>query len=156
MRIGTGLAAAMGAIMLLVVFSGTVYAQSPSVRTEKELFAAVNQARRAQGLPALRWDDSLAEAARRHAVVMAEHGEAQHQFEGETSLSVRVKRAGAHFSWLAENVTQGRTAEFINSQFLDSPKHRGNILDTDMNAAGIGVVERGGQLFAVEDFAQVQ
>ena len=46
--------------------------------------------------------------------------------------------------------------EFINSQFLSSPKHRANILDTDMNSAGIGVVERDGELFAVEDFAQVR
>jgi uncharacterized protein YkwD len=158
MRIGTRLAALLTAIILgCAILGGLALAQSATtVKAERELFGAVNQARRTQGLPVLRWDESLAEAARRHAAVMAEHQEAQHQFEGEPSLSVRVKRAGVHFSWLSENVAQGPSTEFINSQFLSSPKHRANILDTDMNSAGIGVVERDGQLFAVEDFAQVR
>ncbi|MFZ0481293.1 MAG: CAP domain-containing protein [Terriglobales bacterium] len=157
MRVRTRVAATPAAVILigLTIFCGVAHAQSATVRAERELFAAVNQARRSQGLAVLQWDESLAEAARRHAAVMAEHREAQHQFEGEASLSVRVKRAGAHFSWLSENVTQGPSTEFINSQFLSSPKHRANILDTDMNSAGIGVAERDGQLFAVEDFAQI-
>ena len=152
MRISTRLAAvAIAGIM----FCGLAHAQSPAVRTERNLLAAVNQARRSQGLAQLQWDESLAAAARRHAAVMAEHGSAQHAFSGEPSLSARVKLAGAHFSWLSENVTQGPTAEFIQSQFMRSPSHRANILDVDMNSIGIGVVEQSGQLFAVEDFAQV-
>jgi uncharacterized protein YkwD len=123
---------------------------------ERELFAAVNQARRAQGLQPLRWDESLAEAARRHAKVMAERGSAQHGFEGEPSLSTRVKQAGAHFAWLAENVTQGPTPEFIHVQFMKSAPHRANVLDRDMDSIGIGVVELRGQLFAVEDLSQAR
>jgi len=126
------------------------------LRVERELFASVNQARRAQGLAPLRWDESLATAARRHAEVMAEHGSAQHGFEGEPSLSARVKQAGVHFSSLSENVTQGPSPEFIHAQFMKSPPHRANILDRDMDSVGIGVVERGGQLFAVEDFSQAR
>ncbi len=98
----------------------------------------------------------LAAAARRHAAVMAEHGDAQHGFEGEPSLSLRVKQTGVHFSWLSENVTQGPGAQFIHTQFMKSPKHRANILDADMNSAGVGVVESGGELFAVEDFADLR
>ncbi len=152
MRIRISLAAvAITGIMVCAI----AQAQLPTVRTERNLLAAVNQARRSQGLAPLRWNESLAAAARRHAVVMAEHGSAQHAFSGEPSLSARVKLAGAHFSWLSENVTQGPTAEFIQSQFMRSPSHRANILDVDMNSIGIGVVEQSGQLFAVEDFAQV-
>jgi uncharacterized protein YkwD len=127
-----------------------------SSRIARELFASVNQARRAQGLAPLRWNDSLAVAARRHAKVMAERGSARHGFEGEASLSERAKQAGARFSWLSENVTQGPTPGFIHSQFMNSPPHRANILDTDMDSIGIGVVEKGGQLFAVEDFSQAR
>ncbi|MGC2248452.1 MAG: CAP domain-containing protein [Terriglobales bacterium] len=125
-------------------------------RAEKELFAAVNEARRNQGREPLRWNDSLAAAARLHAAAMAEHGSAQHGFEGEPSLSVRVKQAGAHFVWLSENVTQGPKAEFIHAQFMRSPNHRVNILDPDMNSIGVGVVEIDGQMFAVEDFADLR
>ncbi len=153
MGIGTRLAAiAMMGIMLC----WPAYSQTPTLRVERDLFAAVNQARRAQGLTPLRWDESLATAARRHAKVMAERGSAQHGFEGEPSLSARVKQAGAHFTWLSENVTQGPTPEFIHVQFMKSPTHRANILDRDMDSIGIGVVEQRGQLFAVEDLSQAR
>jgi uncharacterized protein YkwD len=153
MRIRTRLAAvAMVGIMLC----WSAYGQTPALRAERELFASVNQARRAEGLAPLRWDESLAAAARRHAEVMAERGSAQHGFEGEPSLSARVKQAGARFSWLSENVAQGPTPGFIHSQFMKSPPHRANIVDTDMDSIGVGVVEQGGQLFAVEDFSQAR
>jgi uncharacterized protein YkwD len=153
MRIRTRLAAvAMVGIMLC----WSAYGEIPALRVERELFASVNQARRAQGLASLRWDESLATAARRHAEVMAEHGSAQHGFEGEPSLSARVKQAGVRFSWLSENVIQGPSPEFIHAQFMKSPPHRANILDRDMDSIGVGVVEQGGQLFAVEDFSQAR
>jgi uncharacterized protein YkwD len=152
-RIGTRLAAMA---MVGILLCWPAYSQTPTLRAERDLFAAVNQARRAQGLTPLRWDESLATAARRHANVMAERGSAQHGFEGEPSLSARVKQAGAHFSWLSENVIQGPSTEFIHVQFMKSPPHRANILDRDMDSIGIGVVEQGGQLFAVEDLSQAR
>ena len=85
--------------------------------------------------------------------MMAERRSAQHGFEGEPGLSARVKQAGAHFSWLSENVTQGPSPEFIHTQFMKSPPHRANILDRDMDSIGVGVVEQRGQLFVVEDFS---
>jgi uncharacterized protein YkwD len=152
-RIGTRLAAMA---MVGILLCWPAYSQTPTLRAERDLFAAVNQARRAQGLAQLRWDESLATAARRHAKVMAERGSAQHGFEGEPSLSARVKQAGAHFSWLSENVIQGPSTEFIHVQFMKSPPHRANILDRDMDSIGIGVVEQRGQLFAVEDLSQAR
>jgi uncharacterized protein YkwD len=44
----------------------------------------------------------------------------------------------------------------IHTEFIKSPAHRANILDRDMDSIGIGVVEEGGQLFAVEDFSQAR
>jgi uncharacterized protein YkwD len=153
MRIGNRLAAVA---MVGIVLCWSAYGETPVLRVERDLFASVNQARRAQGLAPLRWDESLAAAARRHAAAMAEHGSAQHGFEGEPSLSARVKQAGVRFSWLSENVTQGPSPEFIHAQFMKSPPHRANILDRDMDSIGVGVVEQGRQLFAVEDFSQVR
>jgi uncharacterized protein YkwD len=144
------------AVTVGVMLCWWAYSQTAMTRAERELFASVNQARRLQGLAPLRWDESLAVAARRHAEVMAEHGSAQHGFEGEASLSVRVKQAGAHFGWLLENVAQGPAPEFIHSQFMKSPPHRANVLDRDMDSIGVGVVEQGGQLFAAEDFSQAR
>jgi uncharacterized protein YkwD len=150
-RIRTRLTAMVG-----IMICWSAYGQTPVSRAERELFTSVNQARRAQGLAPLRWDERLATAARRHAEVMAERGSAQHGFEDEPGLSARVKEAGAHFHWLSENVTQGPTPRFIHSQFMTSPPHRANILDREMDSIGVGVVERRGQLFAVEDLSQTR
>lgn len=129
-------------------------AQTGASAAEQELFSSVNRARRAQGLPALKWNDALATAARRHAALMAQRGAAEHGFPGEPSLSSRATQAGARFVWLSENVVQGPGVESIQAEILRSPNHRANMLDADMDSIGVGVVEHGGQLFAVEDFSK--
>ena len=148
------------ALVLVGLFAtlagNSAFAQNALTHAERELFSSINQARMAQGLSPLRWDDSLARAARRHAEVMAENGSAQHGFDGEPNLATRVKQAGARFTWLSENVTQGSTASLVHAQFMKSPNHRANILDSDMDSIGIGIVERNGQLFTVEDFSKAR
>jgi uncharacterized protein YkwD len=131
-------------------------AQPGASAVEQQLFASVNQARRAQGLPDLKWNETLAAAARRHAGLMAQHGSAEHGYAGEPTLASRITKAGGHFVWLAENVIQGASAEGIQEGFLKSANHRANMLDSDMDSIGVGVVERGGQLFAVEDFSKAK
>jgi uncharacterized protein YkwD len=153
MQIRTRLAATA---MVATMLCWSAYSQTSVLRAERELFASVNQARRSEGLSPLRWDETLATAARRHAEIMAEHGSAQHGFAGELSLSSRVKLVGAHFTWLSENVTEGPTPDFIHTQFMKSPPHRANILDRDMDSIGVGVVEQDRQLFVVEDFSQAR
>lgn len=145
---------AAGAITILLLGLPAV-AQMPT-QAERDLFTAVNQARRMQGLPQLRWDESLAVAARRHAAVMAQHGEVEHGFTGEPSVSARAKMAGARFTWLAENVGEGPSAGSIHGAFMNSPNHRANVLDRDMDSIGVGVVGRGRELFVVEDFSQAR
>jgi uncharacterized protein YkwD len=139
-----------------LILGGTAFAQNPAARAERELLVLVNQARQEQGLAPLHWDQSLAAAARQHAEVMAEHHSAQHAFPGEPNLSARAKQAGAHFSWLSENVVEGASAEAIHEAFMKSALHRANILDKDMDSVGIGVEEREGELYAVEDFDQAK
>ncbi|MGA9507114.1 MAG: CAP domain-containing protein [Candidatus Sulfotelmatobacter sp.] len=139
-------------IIALATFSAA-QAQNPA---EQQLFVSVNHARRAQGLPVLKWNDALAMAAKRHAGIMAERGQAQHGFAGEPALASRVTQAGARFVWLSENVAQGPRVEAIEAEFFRSPNHRANMLDSDMDSIGVGVVERGGQLFAVEDFSKAK
>ena len=70
---------------------------------------------------------------------------------------VRGRRsARAHFTWISENVDEGPTPTAIHQSFMKSPQHRANILDSDMDSAGISIAERNGQLFAVEDFSNAK
>src|SRR5437879_11972358 len=89
----------------------SAYGQTATLRAEQELFASVNQVRRAQGLSPLRWDESLAAAARRHAEAMAEHGSARHGVEGGPRLVAGGEQEGGAFSLLVGNRSTGAAAE---------------------------------------------
>ncbi len=138
----------------------TVHAQQSPNQVEHALFDAANRERVAQGLQPLRWDDTLAAAARNHAALMAQRNTLSHQLPGELPLQDRAKLAGARYTVIAENVAEGPTAETIHSGWMHSPHHRANILDPDLTAIGIAVAittGRGatpGMLFAVQDFSQ--
>lgn len=64
----------IAAVFLLLICSRSLRAQSPRNVAEQYLFQAANAERRERGLPMLRWDETLFEAARRHAWEMAARG----------------------------------------------------------------------------------
>lgn len=127
---------------------------SPEAGTpESQLLEAANRDRASAGLHPLQWDASLAAAARQHAQKMVQANTLSHQFPGEPPLQQRAKQAGARFSLIAENVAEGPSAAYLHQQWMNSPPHRANLLDPELNAVGIAVVQSGETLFAVEDFS---
>jgi len=122
---------------------------------ERVLFDSANRERAARRLPPLQWDQNLASAARDHVVLMARSRSISHQFAGELGLSDRLLRAGVHFSLAAENVGNASDAAELHSAWMNSSGHRANLLDPDANAVGIAVVQRGSQIYGVEDFARI-
>ncbi|MES2392107.1 MAG: CAP domain-containing protein [Acidobacteriota bacterium] len=144
-----------GAAWLVLAGVGTgVWAQraAPAGVAEQYLFQAANAEREQRGLPMLRWDDALYHAAERHAHEMAARRSISHQYEGEAGLGDRARVAGARFSMVAENVAEAPSAVRIHDAWMQSPGHRANLLDGRANSVGISVLERDGQLYAVEDF----
>ncbi|GAC1661716.1 MAG: hypothetical protein NVS9B4_14350 [Candidatus Acidiferrum sp.] len=139
-------------VLLLASYSVSVYGQSPSA--ERVLFDALNNERASQKLGQLRWDNALAAAARQHAILMAQSNTLSHQLPGEPPLLQRARQARAHFSLIAENIAEAPTTSYIHNAWMQSRPHRGNILDPQLNAVGIAVVQRGGELFAVQDFSR--
>ena len=139
------------------VFSTTLaFSQPKTEAAELQLFQAINRERAAYGLPPLKWDEALANAARQHAEAMAAQRSISHGFPGEPSLPSRATRAGARFSWLSENVAAGPNAENIREQWMNSPNHRANLLDADMDTIGAGAAERNGVVFVVADFSKAK
>jgi uncharacterized protein YkwD len=120
---------------------------------ETQLLEAANRDRAAAGLQPLQWDMSLAAAARQHAQRMAQANTLSHQFACELPVQQRATQAGARFSLIAEIVAEGASAGSLHQQWMNSPPHRANLLDPELNAVGIAVVQSGGMLFAVEDFS---
>jgi len=117
------------------------------------IFSLTNQDRADQGLPPLLWSTALASSAKAHAAMMSQEPVLSHQYPGEAPLIERANQAGAHFRTVAENIASGWSAEQINTAWMHSPSHRENILDPRLNTLGVAVVQRGSQLYAVEDFA---
>jgi hypothetical protein len=134
--------------------SGWIAAAHAQNVSEQYLLAAANQERAANQLPALRSDDHLALAARGHAYEMAKQGTISHQFDGEEDLAARAGDSGAHFSLITENVAEASNAAKIHGMWMNSAGHRANLLDPKVDSVGIAVVQKHGQLYAVEDFAR--
>ncbi len=147
------------ALVALSVAPFAVYAHPQAISAERALFDAANRERIAQGLSPLRWDESLATAAREHAQRLAQRNVLSHQLPGEPPLEDRARQAGARYSVIAENVAEGPTPEAIHSGWMRSAPHRANLLAPELTSVGIAVAgapERkiGGRvLFAVEDFS---
>jgi Cysteine-rich secretory protein family len=130
-------------------------AAPPDLLNEAEdLFELANQARAAAGVKPLSWDPALTDAALAHCRLMAEKGPIAHQYAGELDLQTRAAKAGAHFSLIAENVAIGASPEEIQHGWMNSPGHRANLLNPDVNRLGVAVVQARGVLYAVEDFSQ--
>lgn len=139
-------------IILLLAFPSYLSAQKPSVE-EQFLFDSANRERVAQQLRPLKWDNALADAARQHALLMADQADLSHRLPGEPRLDERAGRAGARFSQVGENIAMGPQAPAIHRGWMESPGHRANILDVHFTALGVGVIEDEGELYAVEDFS---
>ena len=125
----------------------------PSNSAEQILYDAVNRERASLGLQQLQWDTALANAARLHTTLLAEHDALSHRFNGEADLQTRLRTAGANFRLVAENVAQAADVESLHIAWMNSPPHRANILDPQVNSIGIAIERRGEQYFATQDFS---
>lgn len=155
------------AVLFLAVFSLalTFLAQAQNVRqtaymndaersAAADLLQATNQDRSSQGLQPIRSSRALTNAAWIHARRMVASGTLSHRLPGEPDLIVRLQQAGVHCSTVAENVAEAPTVGQINNEWMHSPAHRANLLDPRVNTVGIAIVQRHGELYAVEDFAR--
>lgn len=139
----------------LSIVASAAMAQVDASPAEKALLQMANQVRAEHGVAPLVWNSALARAARAHAKrVVSEPGELQHQYPGEPDVVARASHDGALFSAVAENLARGgQNPSELQQVWMSTPVHRANLLDPKMNAVGIGVIESGGLLSAVEDFA---
>jgi hypothetical protein len=126
----------------------------PQPAKAEQLFAMANATRAQEGRGRLVWDQALADAAMKHCMRMAAEGPISHQYNGEADLSARAADAGAHFSLIEENIAVGPYPGSIHQGWLDSPGHRENLLNPDIDHVGIAVVAAKGELFAVADYAR--
>jgi uncharacterized protein YkwD len=127
-------------------------------QAEQELFALINNDRRAAGLLPLVWDNRLAAIARSHSRDMAENRFIAHISPTTGDTQTRVLKAGGRYDLVLENVGQEGGVRQAHQGFMHSPGHRANVLNQHAQYIGIGVVvnhRRGGApLIVTELFAR--
>jgi len=125
---------------------------------EKRAFDQTNLARVKNGLTALTWDSDVCRMARTHSESMSRQHYFAHVTPERQGLRERARAAGIlHFSTLGENIayTQGydNPAAYIVEQWMQSPKHRANILSNDFRAMAIGsYVGPDGSIYLTQTF----
>jgi len=122
---------------------------------ETELLDLANESRQQAGLPPLRMDQSLTEAAREHAERMVKNAQLEHRFAGEPPLLERIAQVSTlRLDRAGENVAYHLSAEQAHTALMLSPHHRDNLLDSGFNVAGMAAIWSGGRLYVVEDFGR--
>lgn len=129
-------------------------AGDPRPAAAEQLFAMANQARAQAGVGRLTWDPDLTKAALKHCRWMAAEGPIAHRYGGEQGVAERTSAAGAHFSLIEENVAVGPYPSTIHEGWMNSPGHRENLLNPQVNHVGIAVVAHHGVLYAVADYSR--
>ena len=121
----------------------------PEQAALQRVLVLVNQARAAPracgrksfvAAPPVRWNDTLAEAARRHAADMARHNYFSHRGRDGSDPGQRVERAGYRYRATGENIAAGgrMTPDDAVAGWVKSPTHCANLMSpgfTEMGAA---------------------
>ncbi len=130
--------------LLRPLFSGAETGQPaplPAYRPEHALIVEINRVRRENGrLPPLKMEPLLEQVAQAHSQSMAEHDFFGHKGHDLSSPWERIEAAG-YETWtvLAENIAAGyATPEEVVRAWMDSSRHRENLLNKDLREAGVG------------------
>lgn len=145
--------------------SVTVEPQSDDVpatvdEAERRLFASVNRDRYAAGLPALVWDDALAQVARAYSDEMRRTKVVAHISPTSGSAADRVRAANIRTSVVLENVARAYGVDEAHQALMNSPGHRANLMSSVATQIGIGVAFGDGvsgrrEMFITQVFTRV-
>jgi len=131
-------------------------------RIELEVFRLVNWARAERGLDPYRYDDGLADLARRHSGNMRDfrffsHTDHEARTPDQRRLKYYPELLAVRF---AENIatgfgtTESEIAFNLMESWMNSPGHRANILSSDFTHIGVGIVHAAAtKYFGTQNFA---
>lgn len=128
---------------------------------ERQILAAVNQRRTKGKLLPLVWSDLLAKEARRHSIAMLEGGFFSHRDPVRGDLEQRLNDSPGKIPWrrCAENLFESSAtapdrAAVAVQNWMESPGHRRNIMESSYTDSGVGVaIAEGGGYYVTQIFA---
>jgi len=147
---------------IVIAFWAGLQAASITIRDfERQIWQLTNQERAKEGLPALQYDEGLADLARYHSRNMLNFGFFAHKDPFGDMVEDRKRKYYPQLvvSSIGENLARFfntakvyTPAEFVQG-WMNSPEHRKNMLDKDYTHLGVGVVNYGDRLIATQNFA---
>jgi uncharacterized protein YkwD len=111
---------------------------------------SVNAARQDAGCGPLTVDADLTEAAQNHSTDMSNRDFFSHTTPEGVTFDQRIRNAG-YAKPGAENIAKGASkAADVMRMWMESPGHRANILNCDLNTIGVGLAREG--FYWTQDF----
>jgi uncharacterized protein YkwD len=124
-------------------------------KAEERLLKLTNAERKKNELPALKPSPLLFKVARAHSANMARQGKMEHVLDDKTPFQ-RIKGAGYQYYYAGENIAAGDApVEEIFKAWMQSEKHRENILNKNFTEIGLGIVpDKKGYLYYTQVFGK--
>jgi uncharacterized protein YkwD len=120
-------------------------AADPALR--QAVLAEVNAFRAREGLPPLRLEERLSQAALAHSADMLARGQLSHDGGDGSKPWDRVQRHGYRWRAVRENVAAGQaTAAEVVAGWIASPGHRANMVARDVTEVGVGFAAAAGMM----------
>jgi uncharacterized protein YkwD len=128
---------------------------------DQDLFSLTNQDRASNGLPALQWHSTLGAIGENKpygGCGFTVYGRSQDMisrnyfahpilncggqlvFNMMSAAGIAYKLAGENIGWASGTGSAAASASYINQQFMNSPEHRSNILQSGFTHMGVGSI----------------
>lgn len=113
----------------------------PDASLPEQVLSFVNDFRSRNGLSSLRLNSQLNAAAQGHSQNMASQDFFNHQGKDGSTFDQRIRTVGYRFSTAAENIAAGYTTpSTVVDGWINSPGHRANMLNPNVQEIGVGHV----------------
>lgn len=121
----------------------------------------MNAERAKAGEAPLAADTALSNIARAHSADMLAHGYFSHTDTKGCDGACRLSNAGYGWSSMGENIHMmsgydydaAATAQKIVADWMASPPHRANILNSTFTRVGVGIATQGSTVYTTADYA---
>lgn len=116
---------------------------------EQQMIDLVNQERSKQGLAPLKVNEELTKVARVKAQDMIDNNYFSHQSPTYGSPFEMLNQFGVEYRTAGENLAGNQSVEAAHQALMNSDGHRANILNSNYQEVGIGIIDGGsyGKMF---------
>ncbi|NLZ93820.1 MAG: hypothetical protein GX922_07400 [Firmicutes bacterium] len=119
---------------------------------EQTVFAGINRERTMRGLQPLTINYELVRLARLKSKDMAENNYFAHRSPRYGTAYDMMRNNGIRYSYAGENLAKTTSAANAINLFMNSSTHRSTLLNPRFNQTGVGVYQRGRQLYITQMF----